>query len=199
MISSSSIFLVFIKNGLNRVLFLVLTLFLFSSCHYQFGRGDLSNQYRTISVPYVKDDQKGELTANLIKRLESSGAFHYVSQGGDLILKVELLEFREENLEFRYDRKRTGELKHSIIPTETRVTALAEVFVIEGATGKVVRGPTRITASAEFDHTYYATPEEVNVFSLGQLNDFDDARDAVMHPLNRHLSERIVDYVINSW
>ena len=122
-----------------------------------------------------------------------------MSQGGDLILKVELLEFREENLEFRYDRKRTGELKHSIIPTETRVTALAEVFVIEGATGKVVRGPTRITASAEFDHTYYATPEEVNVFSLGQLNDFDDARDAVMHPLNRHLSERIVDYVINSW
>jgi DNA-binding cell septation regulator SpoVG len=102
-------------------------------------------------------------------------------------------------LEFRYDRKKTGELRKSIIPTETRVTVVAEVLLVEGGTGQIIRGPTRITASAEFDHTYYATRNEINIFSLGQLNDFDAARDAVMHPLNRNLAEKIVDYVINSW
>lgn len=170
-----------------------------AGCNYQFGRGELSQCYGTISVPYVKGDQHGELTTDIIKRLATSGAFRYIAEGGDLVLKVELIEFREENLEFRYDRKKTGERKHSIIPTETRLIALAEVLLVEGESGKVVRGPTRINASAEFDHTYYATRNEVNIFSLGQLNDFDAARDAVMRPLNRNLAEKIVDYVINSW
>jgi hypothetical protein len=168
-------------------------------CQYQFGRGDLSERYSTISVPFAEGDQRGELTADVIKKLSTSGAFRYVSAGGDLILKIKLLEFSEENIDFRYDRKKTGERKKSIIPIETRVNAFAEVQLIEGGTGRVVRGPTRISASAEFDHTYYTTRDEVNIFSLGQLNDIDAARDAIMHPLNRYLAERIVDYVINSW
>ena len=172
---------------------------LLTSCQYQFGRGELSQRYATLSIPYVKGDQKGELTANLIKQFSTSGAFRCISQGGDLILKIELLEFREENVEFRYDRKKTGELKKSLIPTETRVSAVAEVHLIEGGTGQTVRGPTHVTASVEFDHTYYATRDEINIFSLGQLNDFDAARDAIMHSLNRHLAEKIADYVINSW
>lgn len=170
-----------------------------AGCQYQFGRGDLSQRYSTISVPYAEGDQRGELTTDVIKKLITSGAFRYVSSGGDLTLKIELIEFREENIDFRYDCKKTGELKKSIIPTETRVTAIAEVLLIEGGTGQTVKGPTRITASVEFDHTYYATRDKINVFSLGQLNDIDAARDAVMHPLNRCLAERIVDYVINSW
>lgn len=186
-------------GSLRAVLLLLLVGTLLGGCNYRFGRGELSQRYGTISVPYVKGDQHGELTADIIKRLAVSGAFRYISEGGELILKVELIEFREENIEFRYDRKKTGERKHSIIPTETRLIALAEVLLVERETDKVVRGPTRITASAEFDHTYYATRNEVNIFSLGQLNDFDAARDAVMRPLNRNLAEKIVDYVINSW
>lgn len=57
----------------------------------------------------------------------------------------------------------------------------------------------RITADAEFDHTYYTTRDRINVFSLGQLSDIDAARDAAMVPLNRALAERIVDFVMNSW
>lgn len=177
----------------------LLSSWLFAGCHYQFGRGELSERYSTISVPYVAGDQKGELTAEIIKKISSSGAFQYVSCGGDLILKVKLLEFHEENIDFCYDRKRDGKLKKSIIPTETRVSTIAEVTLIEGRTGQIVREPVRITASTEFDHTYYATRGEVNIFSLGQFNDIDSARDAAMHPLNCNLAERIVDYVINSW
>lgn len=172
---------------------------LVGGCQYQFGRGELSQRYSTISVPYIEGDQKGELTADVIKKIGMSGAFRYISCGGDLILNVKIIEFREENIGFRYDRKKTGQLKKSIIPIETRVNAIAEIQLIEGGSGQVIKGPTRITASAEFDHTYYATRDEVNIFSLGQLNDIDAAREAVMHPLNRALADRIVDYLINSW
>jgi outer membrane biogenesis lipoprotein LolB len=69
-----------------RGLFLFLASLLLTGCHYQFGRGELSQRYGTISVPYVKGDQKGELTNDIIKRLGTSGAFRYVSNGGDLII-----------------------------------------------------------------------------------------------------------------
>jgi hypothetical protein len=179
--------------------FILLAGYCLFGCQYQFGRGELSQRYATISVPYAEGDQKGELTTDVITKLSTSGALRYVSCGGDLILKIKLVEFREENIDFRYDRKKTGRLKRSIIPTETRVTAIAEILLIESGTGQTVRGPARITASVNFDHTYYTTYDEINIFSLGQLNDIDSARDAVMHPLNRYLAEQIVDYVINSW
>lgn len=170
-----------------------------TGCQYQFGRGDLSERYATISIPYAEGDLKGDLTTEVIRKLSSSGAFRYVSTGGDLTLKIKVIELSEENIGFRYDRKKSGKLKKSIIPTETRVNALAEVSLIEAGTGKIVRGPVRITANAEFDHTYYTTRDKINVFSLGQLSDIDAARDAAMTPLNRALAERIVDYVLNSW
>lgn len=184
---------------IKQIFYLLPLVYLLSGCQYQFGRGELSERYTTISVPYIEGDQRGELTTEVIKKLSTSGAFRYISQGGDLVLKVKLIEFREENIDFRYDRKKTGKLKKSIIPTETRLNAIAEVLLIEGGTNQVVRGPTRVVASAEFGHTYYATRDEINIFSLGQLNDIDAAREAVMYPLNRHLAERIVDYIINSW
>lgn len=168
-------------------------------CAYQFGHGELSHRYATITVPYAEGDQKGDLTAEVIKNLSTSGAFQYVNGNSDLILTIKLIDMRDENVGFRYDRKRTGKLKKSILPTETRINALAEVLVIEAATGNIIRGPTRITASTDFDHSYYKSRNGINVFSIGQLNDIDAAREAAIRPLNRRLAERIVDYVINSW
>lgn len=178
------------------IVFIALTA---ASCQYHFGRGELSESYSTISVPYVQGDQKGELTAEIIKKVTSSGAFRYVNEGGDLILKVKLLGVEEENIDYCYDRKRSGKRKKSIIPIETRVNAIAEVHLVNGATGRTIREPVRISANTEFDHTYYATRNDINIFSLGQINDIDAAREAAMHPLNRNLAESIVDYLINSW
>ena len=170
-----------------------------TSCNYQFGQGDLSQRYATISIPYAEGDLRGDLTAEVIRKLSSSGAFRYVNHGGDLILKIKVLELSEENIGFRYDRKKSGKLKKSIVPTETRVNALAEVSLVERGTGKILRGPVRIAANAEFDHTYYTTRDKINVFSLGQLSDIDAARDAAMIPLNRALADRIADFALNSW
>lgn len=182
------------KNSILLLLSLSLT-----SCCYQFGQGELSQRYTTLSVPYAEGDFKGDLTAEVIKNISYSSPFRYVNADGDLILRIKVIDFNEENIGFRYDRHKDGGIKKNIIPTETRYTAIAEVTLIEAGTGKKVRGPDRITASTEFDHTYYTTRDEINIFSLGQLNDIDVARDAAKIPLNRALAERIADYVINSW
>ncbi len=63
-------------------------LILLTSCQYQFGRGELTQQYSTISVPYVDGDLKGELTTHVIRKLSSSGVFRYVDCNGELILKI---------------------------------------------------------------------------------------------------------------
>ncbi len=170
-----------------------------TGCQYQFGLGELSQRYATLSIPYIEGDLKGDLTAEVVKKLSSSGAFRYVNCGGDLTLKIKVIDFSEENIGFRYDRNKEGKLKKNIVPTETRAVVVAEVSLIDGGTGKIVKGPDRISAEAEFDHTYYTTRDEINVFSLGQLSDVYVARDAAKIPLNRALAERIADYVINSW
>ena len=55
-----------------------------------------------------------------------------------------------------------------------------------------------IKASMDFDHDYYSSRHGVNIFSLGQLTDYDTAEDTVRKPLNDRLAEKIADYVINA-
>jgi hypothetical protein len=156
-------------------------------------------QYNTISIPYAEGDIDGGLTSEVVKLMSSSGALQYVSCGGDLSLRIRVLDLRDENIGFRYDRKKKGSLKKTIIPTETRMIANVEVTLIDTHQNQVIRGPTRIKASLDFDHDYYSSRNAINIFSLGQLSDIDAAQDAAIHPLNRILAEKIVDYVNNSW
>lgn len=174
-------------------------LFVCTSCQYQFGQGDLSEQYSTISIPYVEGDDEGELTTEVIHAISSSGGFKYLTCGGDLTLKIKLIEMYDENIGFRYDRHKDGKLKKGTIPTETRLYARVEVVVLETSSGVILRGPTLITTSIDFDHDYYYNRNSVNIFSLGQLNDIDEAQEAACHPLNKRLAEKITDYVLNSW
>jgi hypothetical protein len=184
---------------MSRFLFSLLLTLLLPSCHYQFGPGELASRYATISIPYAEGDRNGNLTAEVIKKVSSSGAFRYAASDGDLLLKIKVIEVRDQNIGYRYDRKRNEHLKHSIIPSESRFTAVAEVTVIDELRNAAVRGPTLITASLDFDYDYYKVQHGANVFSLGQLNDVDSARDAARHPLDARLAERIADYLLNSW
>jgi hypothetical protein len=170
-----------------------------TSCHYRFGYGDLPERYTTISIPYVKGDDDGSLTAAVIRQVSTSGGLRYVSHGGDLTLHIELIEVRDENIGFRYDRNKQGCRKKGIIPTETRLIALAEVSILETKSHKIIRGPTRVVTSVDFDHDYYYSRHRINIFSLGQLSDIDAAQEVAMQPLNRRLAEKIADFVINSW
>jgi hypothetical protein len=172
---------------------------LLTGCQYRFGSGDLASRYETLSVPYAEGDKEGMLTEEVIKRISTSGAFRFVTYGGDLTLKMKIVEFSNENIGFRYDRHKRGRLKKTLIPTETRLSSGVDVEVLDAATGQRIRGPIRIVAGVDFDHDFYSSRNAVNIFSLGQLSDIDASHDAAMRPLNRELANKIADYIINSW
>jgi hypothetical protein len=174
---------------------------LLSSCGYQVGQGNsgLPSRYSTISVPYVKGDIDGTLTSAIIKEIVRSGAFAYQYSGGALILNVRQVEIDEDNIGFRYDRKKRGERTKDIIPVEARITILVEVWVTEAISCTTVLGPVLLSASVDYDHDYYSSRDGVNIFSLGQLTDLEEAYDAVQTPLNREIAEKIADYISQSW
>lgn len=169
-----------------------------TSCGYRNGL----HAPRTITVPYVEGDYNGDLTAAIVRQIVGSGRFSYRNECGALILKVKVIDLRDENIGFRYDRHKDGKLKKSTIPVETRSIALVEVSVVEAGTAKLLLGPARLSADIDFDHFYYSNLEKddelgegVNVFSLGQLTDIDEAHDAAERPLNYKLAQKIVDYL----
>ena len=179
---------------------LLISTCLLCGCGYKFGQGDgLASRYSSMSVPYVCGDQDGTLTSAIIKEVVRSGDFEYQYCGGSLILNVKNVDLDEENIGFRYYRKKRGTLKHEIIPTETRITIFVEVSVTEAASGNTVLGPVRLSASVDYDHDYYSSRDGINIFSLGQLSDMEAAYDAVQIPLNRAIAEKVVDYITQSW
>lgn len=171
-----------------------------SGCGYRFGEcsGTLPCRYSTISVPYVEGDQNGSLTAAIVKEIARSGAFTYQCNGA-LILKVVVLDVYEDNIGFRYDRRKRGTLTKDTIPTETRLTIVVDVSVVEAASCCTILGPVHLAASIDYDHDYYSSRDGINIFSLGQLSDLDEAYDAAQTPLNRVIAQKIVDYISQSW
>lgn len=97
------------------------------------------------------------------------------------------------------DNKKDKEWSHSVIPTETRVEAIAEVTLIESASGRVLLGPVQIRAFMDFDHDYYYSWDNINETSLGQLTDYDAAVDGSFKPLYAILAHKIADYVYDAW
>lgn len=171
----------------------------FLGCGYHFGTSGHSEVYHTISIPFIEGDEDGTFTSTLIEQLVQSGHYTYVSEGGALTLKVKLIDFNDENIGFRYDRKKDGRRRKAIIPTEARLTSSAEVTLVESCSGTPLIGPVIINASIDFDHNYYLGRGEVNVFSLGQLNDYDIAYEDAYKPLGRALAQKVVDLVNDSW
>ena len=186
-------------KGKKAFSFYLLLLFMMTGCGYQFGGSSLADRYCSMSVPFVEGDRDGSFTAELVKRVSTSTSFDFEKEGGNLILLVKILDFGDNNIGFRYDRDSEGKLLRTIIPAETRTNMIAEVQVVDANSGEIVVGPTRISAYVDYDHEYYSSRDGVNIFSLGQLTDFYEAHDAMYHPLNIALSQKIVDYINNSW
>ncbi len=173
---------------------------LLGGCGYQLGQGEsIAMHYRTIGVPYIEGDMDGSLTAAVVKAIAQSGTLEYRHCGGALTLLVKEVAVEEENIGFRYYRKKKGSLTHDIVPTETRTTVVVDVTVVETASQRIVLGPVQISASVDFDHDFYSSRDGINIFSLGQLIDIDSAYDAVESPLQQKLAQKIVDYVSQSW
>lgn len=180
---------------------------LLAGCGYQFQERE---DRLTLSIPYVQGDNEGQLTNELIRQFAYSGAYSYVKEDGNLILKVAILGDTTEKIGFRYDRNEfTGKLETNLQPTEDRRTVTAEVILINAATEEVVTGPTIVTAFSDYDYTdinsirslSFFTPggkrQTVLNFSLGQVDSIEGAQDDAVAPLSRQLAKKIVDGILS--
>lgn len=174
------------------------SLCILSGCGYHGEETSLQYNYSAITVPFVIGDHDGSLTSAIVRELSISSPIPYSQFSGDLILRARLLDIDEDNVGFRYDRKKKGTLRKRLIPCETRLTVQIEVSV-ENRCGQVVLPKVIITANQDFDHDYYSSRNEINIFSLGQLSEVDAARDTVISPINALISKKIVDYLSDSW
>lgn len=186
---------VFLKRGI----ILCLLLSLLASCGYRFGHGEIPCRYRTISVCFADGDREGHFTSELVKALSTSGAFCYQREGADLVLEIELVEVEDIPVGYRFDRDGNEQVTDRVITTEGRLKGIAEVRGIDCCTGCTAVGPVRIAASVDYDHDYYSTGTRVPVFSLGQLDDLDVARDVAQLALDTELAEQIVAYLTTAW
>jgi len=188
----------------------LLSLFLFfslSSCGYHFQRAD---EQRTLSIPYVKGDQEGQLTNELIRQFARSGAYTYLREDGDLQLRVSLVGTTSEEIGFRYDRNQTtGAVETNLMPTENRRTVTAEVSLVHAGTEEIFAGPYQISAAVDYDYTdvnsiqalAFVTPtgqkEKVLNYSLGQVDSPEGAHDDATVPLYRNLAQQIVAAILH--
>jgi outer membrane lipopolysaccharide assembly protein LptE/RlpB len=171
-------------------------LFLLTSCGYHFN-DQSSHLGQTISIPYVEGDPTGDLTNYLIHEITSSGDFTYAPNEGNVILKVKIIDFSDENIGFRYDRNREGEIISSIVPSETRLKIIAEIALIEACSGQLIIGPSQVYATIDADFDINVQGD--GVFSLGQLTDQAAALETAARPLFHLLAQRIFDYISTYW
>lgn len=175
---------------------LLALLLLITSCGYQFDT--VSHVGRSsIYVPFAQGDHQGELTNQVVAQLAATGKFLLVPSNGRYRLDITCLDMKDQNVGFRYDTNEEGQTTHTLVPQETRTSLLVEVTLVDTYTNCIAIGPARVSASTVFDHEWYSSPNAINVFSLGQVNDYSDAKDNALIPLNRSLAQKIVDLLLN--
>lgn len=174
-------------------LILLSALSLLSSCGYHL---ESEMPVRPLSVPFAVGDHQGELTNQVIYQINTAGKFRTTTAPSRYTLKLELVGNKEKNIGFRYDRNEDGQLNSTIIPSETRTSVLCLCELWDTQRCCVVLGPAKISASYAFDHEWYSSWGAVNVFSLGQVTDYQDAKDQVHTPLYRNLATKISDWLM---
>lgn len=172
----------------------LLPLLLLNSCGYFWGSSQISNEYRTISVPYIQGDSSGRMTDQLVNQITASGALEYVSCNGDLTLKVCLIKPKDTSIGFNYA---TG--KNYIVPDEGRLTLGARVSVIDTCTGACVVDQFTVFSSLTYDYQSDSSDDNFHDFSLGQFVMHNQAKEAAFFPLHQRLSQKIVDYAVHGW
>lgn len=179
---------------MHHLIWMIILGFVLAGCGYRWG-DPCAVSTMTVSIPFIEGDNEGFFTESLIQEVTQRTPLVYRSENASAILQVRLLEVSDENVGFRYDRKRTGCIRHNVVPVETRLIALAEVALID-CNNCYILGPETVSAFIDFDHEYYPNRNAVNVFSLGQLTEIDAAFDEALYPLSRELGRKIADWLL---
>ena len=179
-----------------------------TACGYRFDGGDKI----AVSVPYVVGDQEGQLTNSLIWAIARTPAFRYTQGEGDWTLKAKVVDTTNDRIGFQYDRNpKTGDLRSNVVGHENRKSVTVEVRVINSTTGKLILGPQKVKAEADYDYIDPNSLQDVSfinpatglretsiAFSLGQLDSVGAAGEEATVPIYQSLARKIVDGMMAS-
>ena len=193
-----------------KLIKLLVSVLSLSGCGYHWQPEFPDGARPTITVPFVKGDEDGVLTAQIIDALSSSGLAQVVSFGGEYDLRVSVIGEEEEKIGFRVDpQKIKGKIRKTLLATEGRRTMKLEAALYAGE--KIAYGPYKIAADAEYDFVdgdsiqdlTFVNPAGTVVtvlpFSLGQLEAVDEAKQAASRPLYKRLAQKLVDLISSEW
>ena len=186
---------------LGCILLLLLSTLTLHSCGYSFGHGGLSERYASITIPHALGDTRGLLTTALTHEIAKTGDLKIRRTDGALLLLVELVDDRRENMGFRYatEEPDTDTLTRRLVVDEERLSVLARVTLVESATGEIVWGPQYITEFADYDLDPNSNPANILQFSMGQLAPIEVAEETAEAALYRKLATRITRGITATW
>ena len=164
------------------------------------------SSFSSLSVPYICGDDTGEFTQALIQAVSSSNKFIYKNSYANAILEVKIADLSDEHIGFQRDRlKDDGSFKKNLRPIEGRRFLKAEVSLISSKTSKALWGPHIIEMDTDYDYVDGDSLQDLSFidtagtritvlsFSLGQLEEQQNAKSAALVPLFQILSQKIVD------
>lgn len=185
---------------------------LFTSCGYRWAYNYPEGVRPTLVVPFIRDDEDGSLSAEIISRLENSGLVDVSACKGDFRLDVKILQTCSEQIGYRRDpQKIKDKIQKNLLASEQRKTLDAEVTIYRGQTEEIAYGPYQLSVFSDYDFVDGDSYQdltfvnkdgnlvEVLPFSLGQLEAIDSAVEAANRPLYRKLAQKIVDVISAEW
>lgn len=163
-------------------------------------------------VPFIKGDEEGLFTQELIHAVNSSGIARVSPVQGQYRLVVTLLHHHYETIGFRIDPQEIrGEIEQNIVPCEGRKVVTAEAILYRGNTAEIAYGPYRLSERIDYDfldgdsfsdltfQNKQGQTISVLPFSLGQLEPLEAAQEASAKPLYVSLAQKIVDVISSEW
>ena len=141
----------------------------------------LKADYRSVAVPMFKNQTlqpqiEAQITGAILKRLQADGTLRVESEpNADIIVRGEIIRYYRHQL--RSVREETG------VAREYRITITSHITVQDKQTGEVIRGPTKVTGSAE---TFIGIDQQTAEFQALPLIADDLAR-------------QVVDLLVESW
>lgn len=185
-----------------KIPLLLIALIKLTGCGYHSLNSD---EKPTLSIPYVKGDRQGLFTAELSKQLNQSGAYELLSEQGDLVLTVQLIDRDNKVVGFRYDRSEiTGKIEKNLMAAENQASVMAKVS-LHRSSGEVAIESFTVVAFSNYDYndvnslrelsfiTSSGKREKVITYSLGQLDSVEGGADNALRPIYQQLARKIVD------
>ena len=170
-----------------------------TSCHYSAGPGNSPWVGASVSVPYICGDLNGEYTRALIREVNQCTELCYSDGCATYQIEVAISECTDENIGFRYDRNKSGNLTDHLIPIESRNRIVAQFSLIDCHNGCIALGPEEVVVNVEFDHEFDSGSDRLNQFSLGQVTDLEATKLTVPTRAGKVLAKKIVSYICDAW